>query len=118
MGVRNLVGENFNKMVGLARRSMRPQRLVEMAARGGVARHPGHDAPVAPNEPQPLRGHFNKIGETPRIKHQRVRNRHAVAALASYLAAEESELQRMHALDAGGAGKDGQRVQHFGAIDS
>src|SRR5947207_12414412 len=118
MGMRNLVGENLNKMVGLAGRSMRPQRLVEMAACGWVARHPRHDAPVTPNEPQPPRGHFKKIDETPRIKHERMRNRHAEAPLRSYLAAQEPELQRMHAFDAGGARKDSQRIQNFGAIDS
>ena len=47
-----------------------------------------------------------------------MRNRHAIAALRSYLAAQEPELQRMDAFDAGGAGKDGQRIQNFGAIDA
>src|ERR1700733_13048397 len=100
--MRNFVGKYFDKMIRLAVDPLRPQRLVEMRARRRILRHLGHHAAIPQNDARPLRTYFDKIDESPRIKRQRIDDRHAVSPLCAQLATEEAELQRMHAFNPGG----------------
>ena len=65
-----------------------------------------------------MRTDLEEVGNPPRIKYQRMTNRHAVTPLRPQLAAQESELQRMNAFDARRAGKDGERIENLGTIDA
>src|ERR1700746_2802556 len=97
---------------------MRPQCLVKVTACSRILDDARHDAPITPDEPKPLRCHFDKIYQPPRIKDERMDDRHAVTPLLAELAAQETELQRVNTLDTRRAGKDGQRIQYFGAVDA
>ncbi len=92
MGVGDLVGKDLDEMIGFADTGVRAQGLVDITARSGIGRDPCQDAAIVPNQPQPLRRRFQKIDDSPRIEDERIKHRHAGAALFAQFAAEKSEL--------------------------
>src|SRR6202040_3278767 len=67
MGVRNLVGEQFDDLVGFVGVGRQPHRLVGIALRRWIFLDPLHHAVVAPEYQTPLRHRLPEIVGAPRI---------------------------------------------------
>ena len=91
MRLRNLVGKGFNKPI-LALAGRRLHGFIEIIICARVGYDTSEDAAIAQSSAHPLNGDAHGVASTPRIEHDRVDDRHTVAALRAHLAADITEL--------------------------
>src|SRR5262249_42897799 len=93
---------------------MRSQCLVEVTQRRRIRVDPRDHAVITIPKKTPSDDRSGTLGNRPWIKYKRTGDRHAVATLGAYFAANNTELQWMHALDPHRAGEGGEDVADFG----
>src|SRR5215831_17058483 len=97
---------------------MRSQCLVEVTERRRIRVDPRDHAVITIPKKTPLDHRFGALGNRPWIKYKRTGDWHAVASLGAYFAANNTELQRMHALDPHRSGEHGEDIADFAATQS
>src|SRR5215813_2431830 len=100
MSVRDLVGEQFDDLVGFVGRGRQAQGFVGIAFRCRILLDPLHHAVIAPEYQTPLRRRLPEIVRPPGIIDQRMNERHPMAPLGTRFAPHDPELQGVYALDA------------------